>query len=584
MSRVKIICTIGPASREIDVLRELVIAGMNVVRLNMSHGTHDYHSGTIERVRSICEQLQKPVAIMADLQGPKLRVGLMQEGGVLLKEGTNLILTTEDVMGEPGRVPVQYEDLPNVVNPGERILLDDGLIELRVLETRPSEIETVVVVGGVLHDKKGMNLPDGSPDIPALTEKDLDDIRFALEHQVDWIALSFVRTANEVLELKSLIRHQSAFGRTTPVIAKIEKPEAIENIDAIIEASDAVMIARGDLGIETSPETVPMVQKSVISKCHRAAKPVVTATQMLDSMIRNPRPTRAEAADVANAVLDGSDAIMLSGETAAGSFPLQAVRTMVRIADETERVMNENPLRYKLDEPNVFTLSGAICHAAMRTAEEVNAKAIVAPTISGATAKLITAFRPKVPVVAVTPSPMVQRQLCLYWGIRPLLTRRLSNTDEVVNDAIEIARRGGYVGEGDTVILTAGVVGSVRTATNLMMIRTIEHVLARGIGIGQREVAGRLRRLEPRIGDEKREAGPQDILFANVIDQSCIRLLQRAGGVITREGDLDSQAAIAAMELGIPAIIGVADDFDKLVDGAKIIMDTTNGQVLRWHK
>lgn len=584
MNRVKIICTIGPASREVDVLRELVIMGMNVARLNMSHGTHEYHSGTIERVRSISEQLQMPVAIMADLQGPKLRVGQMQEGGVLLEDGASLVLTTEDIIGEPGRVPVQYEDLPNVVNPGERILLDDGLIELRITETSAHEIYTQVVVGGVLHDKKGMNLPDGSPDIPALTEKDLDDIRFALEHQVDWIALSFVRTSDEVLELKALIKHQSAFGRTTPVIAKIEKPEAIENIDAIIEASDAVMIARGDLGIETSPETVPMVQKSVIAKCHRAAKPVVTATQMLDSMIRNPRPTRAEAADVANAVLDGSDAIMLSGETAAGNFPIQTVRTMARIAEETERVMAENPLRYKLDEPNVFTLSGAICHAAMRTAEEVNAKAIVAPTVSGATAKLITAFRPKVPVVAVTPSPMVQRQLCLYWGIHPLLTRRLSNTDEVVTDAIEVARRSGFVGEGDTVVLTAGVVGSVRSATNLMMVRSIEHVLARGIGLGQREVAGRLRRLEPRIGDEKREAGPQDILFADTIDRSCIRLLQRAGGVITREGDLDSPAAMAAVELGIPAIIGIADDFDKLVDGAMVIIDTTSGQIMRWHK
>jgi pyruvate kinase len=501
-----------------------------------------------------------------------------------LEEGADLVLTTEAVIGEPGRVPVQYEDLPNVVNPGERILLDDGLIELRITETNEHEIHTKVVVGGVLHDKKGMNLPDGSPDIPALTEKDMEDIRFALEHQVDWIALSFVRTANEVLELKSLIQHQSAFGRTTPVIAKIEKPEAIENIDAIIEAADAIMIARGDLGIETSPETVPMVQKSVIAKCHRAAKPVVTATQMLDSMIRNPRPTRAEAADVANAVLDGSDAIMLSGETAAGSFPIETVRTMVRIAEETERVMAENPLRYKLDEPNVFTLSGAICHAAMRTAEEVNAKAIVAPTVSGATAKLITAFRPKVPLIAVTPSPMVQRQLCLYWGIHALLTRRLSNTDEVVTDAIEVARRSGFVGEGDTVVLTAGVVGSVRTATNLMMVRSIEHVLARGIGLGQREVAGRLRRLEPRNGTEKREAGPQDILFANTIDRSCIRLLQRAGGVITQEGDLDSPAAMAAVELGIPAIIGIAGDFDKLVDGAKVIMDTTSGQVMRWHK
>ena len=583
MLRVKIIATIGPASRDLDVLRKLVQAGVNVARLNMSHGTHEYHSGTIERIRTISEELRKPVAILADLQGPKLRVGLMQDGGVPLTSGEELIMTTDEIVGEPGRVPVQYQGLPAVVKVGERILLDDGLIELEVLDSTDNDIRTRVIVGGVLKDNKGLNLPDGSLNIPALTEKDRTDVSFALDQQVDWIALSFVRTATEVLELKSIIRNQSAFGRSTPVISKIEKPEAITNIDAIITASDAIMVARGDLGIETSPEAVPMMQKMIITKCHAAAKPVVTATQMLDSMIRNPRPTRAEASDVANAVLDGSDAIMLSGETASGGYPLESVQTMVRIAQEAERVLHSSP-RTDYKAPVVFTLSGAICHAAMQTAGEVGAKAIVAPTVSGATAKLIAAFRPQVPVIAVTPSPMVQRQLCLYWGTYPLLTRRLSNTDEVVSDAIDVARRNHFVNEGDTVVLTAGVVGSVRSATNLLMIRKIERVLARGIGLGQREVAGTLLRIYPPISDGNIQVGPQDILYCETIDRSCIKLLQQAGGIVTREGDLDSPAAVAAVDLGLPAVIGVGEDFGNLSEGAKVIMDATTGAVIEWQK
>ncbi len=535
MLRVKIICTIGPASREIDTLTAIAEAGMNVARLNMSHGTHEYHNGTIERVRTVSERLDKPIAILADLQGPKLRVGTMQEGGVPLLEGEKLVLTTDDIVGEPGRVPVQYADLPQAVKPGHRILIDDGMLELEVEETSETEIITSVIIGGVLHDKKGLNLPDGSPNIPALTEKDLEDVRFALAHQVDWIALSFVRSASEVLELKALIEEYSTFGRTTPVIAKIEKPEAITNIDAIIQASDGIMVARGDLGIETSPETVPTVQKMIINKCHRAARPVITATQMLDSMIRNPRPTRAEASDVANAVLDGSDAIMLSGETAAGSYPVESVNTMVKIAIEAERVRKDTNITMALDQPAIFTASGAICHAAMQTAEDVNAKAIVAPTISGSTARLIAAFRPAVPLVAVTPSPMVQRRLCLYWGTYPLLTRRLSNTDEVVTDAISIAQKHGYINEGDTVVLTAGVVGSVRSATNLMMVRTIEQVVARGTGLGQREVAGTLVHLNPPLTEDDLAVGPQDIVFGESIDRSCMRVIQRAGGMITAD-------------------------------------------------
>ena len=584
MLRVKIVCTIGPSSREIPVLRQLVEAGMNVVRLNMSHGTHAYHSETIDRVRMIAEQMGKPIAILADLQGPKLRVGKMQAEGVPLQQGEELILTIEDVVGQPGRVPIQYKELPHNVKPGETILLDDGLLELEVIDATDTEIRTRVVVGGVLKDNKGMNLPHASLDIGALTDKDREDVKFALDRQVDWVALSFVRRAADVQELKEIIRRDSTFGRATPVISKIEKPEAVRYIDEIIAVSDAIMVARGDLGIETSPEAVPMVQKMIISKCLAAAKPVITATQMLDSMIRNPRPTRAEASDVANAVLDGSDAIMLSGETASGSYPVQSVATMVKIAEEAERVRAGLNVRIIYEQPEIFTASGAICHSAKQTAEDVKAKAIIAPTVSGNTAKLIAGFRPNVPVIAVTPSPMVQRQLCLHWGIYPLLTRRLNTTDEVVADAVRVAQKAGHVTEGDTIVLTAGMVGGVRSATNLMMVRTIERVVARGIGLGQREVAGRIVRLQLPLNGDTPLIGPQDILYADRIDRSCMPLLQRAGGLITRETGLDSLGAVLAVELGLPAIIGIDGQVNELVDGAPVVLDTANGQVCQWKK
>ncbi len=584
MLRVKILCTIGPSSRDLPILRQLIEAGMNVARLNMSHGTHEYHAETIDRVRALAEQMGKPIAILADLQGPKLRVGRMQGDGVPLIVGEELILTTEEIEGQPGRVPIQYKELPHNVKPGETILLDDGLLELEVVDATDTEIRTRVVIGGLLTNHKGMNLPHASLDIGAITDKDREDVKFALDRQVDWIALSFVRRGSDVHELKEIIRRESTFGRATPVISKIEKPEAVRNIDEIIAASDAIMVARGDLGIETSPEAVPMVQKMIISKCHAAAKPVITATQMLDSMIRNPRPTRAEASDVANAVLDGSDAIMLSGETASGSYPVQSVRTMAKIAEEAERVRDGLQVRIIYEQPEVFTASGAICHSAMQTATDIKAKAIIAPTISGNTAKLIAAFRPTVPVIAVTPSPMVQRQLCLHWGIYPLLTRRLNTTDEVVTDAVRVAQGAGYITESDTIVLTAGIVGGVRSATNLMMVRTIERVLARGIGLGQREVAGRIVRLTLPINGENPLIGPHDILYTDRIDRSCLPLLQRAGGLITREAGLDSLGAVLAMELGLPAIIGIEGHVEELVDGAPVGVDTANGNVSQWKK
>jgi pyruvate kinase len=508
----------------------------------------------------------------------------MQPEGVTLNAGEELILTTDEMIGVPGRVPIQYKELPSNVKPGEAILLDDGLLELEVERTTATEIYTRVVVGGLLQNNKGMNLPHASLDIGALTDKDREDVKFALDHQADWIALSFVRRASDVEELRELIQRDTSFGRSTPIISKIEKPEAVKNIDEIIEASDAIMVARGDLGIETSPEAVPMVQKMIIAKCHAVAKPVITATQMLDSMIRNPRPTRAEASDVANAVLDGTDAIMLSGETASGSYPVQSVRTMVKIAEEAERVRDQSPNRFVYEEPQIFSASGAICHSAMQTAHDVHAAAIIAPTISGNTAKLIAAFRPRVPVIAVTPSPMVQRQLCLHWGIYSLLTRRFNNTDEVLVDAVRVAEKAGYVQEGDTVILTAGMVGSVRSATNLMMVRTIERVLAHGIGLGQREVVGRIVHIQTPVDGATYTVGPQDILFVKKVDRSCLSLLQRAGGLITLEQGLDSAGAIFAMDLGLPALIGAEGHIDELIDGEPVVLDTANGQVSQWRK
>jgi pyruvate kinase len=472
MLRTKIVCTIGPASREPEVLRALMQAGMGVARLNFSHGDQAYHGENLRRIRQVAEEVGKPVAVLMDLQGPKLRVGQMPDEGAVLKEGEEVTLTTRRVTGRPGLIPVQYSRLPAAVSAGDRILLDDGLMELTVLESGPEEVRCRVVVGGVLESNKGINLPRASVSIPAITAKDRDDLRFALEQGADWIALSFVRTAQEVLELKELIReHGDEF--PTPVIAKIEKPEAVDHIDDIIEAADAIMVARGDLGIEASPEEVPMMQKVIIRKCNQAGKPVITATQMLDSMIRNPRPTRAEASDVANAVLDGTDAIMLSGETAIGKYPLEAVRTMVKIAQQAEAT-SAGPFRPELAlRPSPHTIAEAVAHATCQTARDLQAAAIVTPTVSGSTAGLIARYRPEMPIVAVTPSAAVQRRLMLTWGVYPLLARRVDNTDQMIADAVAAAREAGYVREGDLVVVTAGAAGYSPGTTNLMKVQRV---------------------------------------------------------------------------------------------------------------
>ncbi len=393
---------------------------------------------------------------------------------------------------------------------------------------------------------------------------------------MDWIALSFVRTADEVMDLRGFIRELAPFGRPTPIIPKIEKPEAVEHIDDIIAASDGIMVARGDLGIETSPEEVPMVQKQIIRKCNQAGKPVITATQMLDSMIRNPRPTRAEASDVANAILDGSDAIMLSGETAAGKYPVLAVQTMARIARQVEEVMVSSSLHDVAAVPG-RTVGEAVAHAAVETAIDLNAAAIIASTVTGRTARTISRFRPTSPIVALTPNPITQRELILFWGVYPILAQRAHTSEEIVVDCIDAAQKHGYAAEGDVVIVTAGSGGS-GGSTNLMRVHQIERVLAHGTGLGEQVVRGRVRRLEGPVPADTRVA-PDEIVVTTCTDKTFVPVLRRAAGLISASGGPDAHCHTLALELGIPAVVGVEDGIDSLPDGEEVTLNARRGEV-----
>ena len=475
-TRTKIVCTIGPSSREPSTLREMMDAGMDVARLNFSHGDPETHAENVARVRAAAKAAGRPVAIQVDLQGPKFRVGQVVEAGIALVEGEDVTLVVEDLIGRtPKAIPVQNEELPEIVEPGDKILLADGTMELEVTSKTDREVACQVLVGGRLTSNKGINLPGVAADLPTITEKDRRDLAHAVEWDIDWVALSFVRSAKGILELKDLIRELKGEAGGLPVMAKIEKPQALNNLGAIIEAADAVMVARGDLGIEIPPEEVPMAQKRIIEACNEAGMPVVTATQMLDSMIRNPRPTRAEASDVANAILDGTDAVMLSGETSIGDYAVESVRTMRRIIKEVESTGSEMPARAfrpSGGEKKLSTADAVGC-AAREAAENVGAVALITPTVSGYTARVMSRYRPRMPIIAVTPDGKVQCRLMLYWGVIPLLAPRADNSDEMIEHAVEAARAEGLVEEGDTLVITAGAARSEPGTTNLMRIYAV---------------------------------------------------------------------------------------------------------------
>jgi pyruvate kinase len=479
MRRTKIVATVGPASSSPEALEQLVQAGVNVFRLNFSHGTHEQHLAVVRSAREIAARLHRPLALLQDLSGPKIRTGKVAGDGVRLVKGARIAITTDtSVEGTAELISTTYQALPRDVKAGDPILLDDGNLELKVVGVSGARVECEVVDGGTLRSNKGMNLPGVALSTPALTEKDRKDLVFGVQHQVDYVAMSFVRRAEDVLEAKALIR---SMGEATPVIAKIEKPEAVENLDDILAAADGVMVARGDLGVELGTEDVPIVQKRIIALANAAGKVVITATQMLESMIENPRPTRAEASDVANAILDGTDAVMLSGESAVGRFPVEAVQTMARIADYTEEHGMASILPRRAEarrEDRAATarpgtpITRSLARVATSVAEELGCKLIVAFTESGVTARCVAGHRPRVPVVAVTPEDRVYRQLALWWGVVPVKSEFVENTDDLLAEGVERLKARGLVQKGDTLLMLSGH-SMAAAATNMLRVHTV---------------------------------------------------------------------------------------------------------------
>ncbi|MEW6232550.1 MAG: pyruvate kinase [Chloroflexota bacterium] len=470
MCRTRIVCTLGPATSTEGVLQGLIEAGMDVARINCSHGDHAAHGRSIQMVRQIAQAQRKVIAILLDLQGPRLRVGELATGQVVLRPGQEFTLTARSVPGDDREVFVHYPDLSKDVVPGNRILIDDGLLELSVLWAQGQDVRCRVVTGGILRPHKGMNLPSVQLSTPSLTDKDKEDTLFGIEQNVDYIALSFVRQAADVASLKGFLGQH---GASIPVVAKIEKPEAVEAFGEILKEADGIMVARGDLGVEMAAEQVPLIQKSIIARCRQAGKPVITATQMLDSMIRNPRPTRAESSDVANAILDGTDAVMLSGETAAGAYPVEAARTMARIAQAAEEALPYQEMVSRASQAPATNVTDAIGQATCEIAYELGAGAIITATESGYTARMVAKHRPKTPIIGVTSNPATQKRLALVWGVHSLLAPRCRTTDEMFECAVQTSLQAGLISPGSLVVITAGVPVGSAGRTNLLKVHLV---------------------------------------------------------------------------------------------------------------
>lgn len=470
MKRTKIVCTLGPASDKEETLRELINNGLNVCRFNFSHGTHEEHKVRMDLVKKVRTDLAQPIAILLDTKGPEIRTGDFDLPEVLLEEGQKFTITMDEVLGNKEKCTVTYKHLSKDVVSGDTILIDDGLIGLRVDEVKGDEILCTVQNSGVVKNHKGVNVPGVKINLPALTDKDISDIEFGIAQGIDYIAASFVRKASDVLAIKEVLENNNA--KHIQIISKIENQEGVDNIDSILNVSDGIMVARGDLGVEIPTEEIPIAQKMMIKKCNEVGKPVITATQMLDSMIRNPRPTRAEVTDVANAIYDGTDAIMLSGETAAGKYPAEAVKTMATIAKRTEKTIDYNQLLKKRKIVEI-TVTNAISHATCTTATDLNASSIITFTSSGHTARMVSKFRPQCPIIATTEDEGVMRLLALTWGVYPVKTSNVGSTDEIIDKSIDAVKKINHLNVGDLVVITAGVPVGVSGTTNLIKVHAI---------------------------------------------------------------------------------------------------------------
>lgn len=576
MRRTKIVCTIGPASESEEMLIKLINAGMNVARLNFSHGDHEEHKRRIDAIKKVRQMLQKPVAIMLDTKGPEVRLGRFQEGSAEIMAGDKFTLTTEEILGDSTRCTMTYKELPREVSQGTRILIADGLMELSVLDKTDTEVICQVVNGGMLSDRKNMNIPGATSKLPAITEKDIADLIFGIENEIDFVAASFIRKASDVLEIRKVLEENG--GSYVNIISKIENQEGVDNIDEILKVSDGLMVARGDLGVELAAEEIPLTQKMLIKKSNEAGKPVITATQMLDSMIRNPRPTRAEVTDIANSILDGTDAIMLSGETAAGRFPIESVKTMATIAERTEQDLDYRQKVDRVGHMTEITVANAISHASCTSAYELGAAAIITPTQSGSTPRMVSKFRPKAPIIAATFTERVRRKLCLSFGVYSVLIQPVNSTDDLIEQSVNEAIAKEYINNGDLVVITAGVPAGVAGTTNLIKVHIVGNIAARGIGVGHHAVSGRVSIIRDAEKDaHKVQEG--DILVLMSTDKDVVPLMKQAAAFIVEEGGITSHAAIVGIALGKPVIVGVKNALDIFKDEQTVTMDTVRGVI-----
>lgn len=569
--RTKIVATVGPATLKPNILRRLIEAGATTLRINFSHGTQQDHQKAIRLIRQTAFELDQPVGILQDLQGPKIRLGKFAEGKIELKKDDSYILTSRKVECDRNISYISYPKLAQEVPENATILLDDGKVEMKVksIDKVNQDLHCRVVVGGPLSSNKGVNFPGVCLSVKALTQKDREDLMFGLDQGVDWIALSFVRNPQDILEIKDLI---SSAGKSIPVIAKIEKHEAIEQMDAILSLCDGVMVARGDLGVELPAEDVPILQKRLIATANRLGIPIITATQMLDSMVNNPRPTRAEVSDVANAILDGTDAVMLSNETAVGNYPVEAVETMATIACRIEQEQRTNNLKR-----TKRSITHAISAAVGQIASQLDASAIMTLTKTGATARNVSKFRPKTPILAITPHVYVSRRLQLVWGVKPLLVLDLSSATQTFQAAINVAQEKNLLSAGDLVVMTAGTLQGVAGSTDLIKVELVKAVLGEGSGIGQGAISGRARVAHsPR---DINDFNPGEILVTSSTNAQFVDIIRQASGIITEEDDITSHAAVIGLRLGIPVIVGLTNATEVIREGAILTLDAKRGIV-----
>lgn len=577
MRKTKIVSTLGPAVDDEEVLEQLILSGVDVARLNFSHGTHEDHQVRIDRLKKVREKLNVPVALLLDTKGPEIRLGKFEQGQVELKEGKTFSLINEDIVGNEEKSTISHKELYENVKKGTRILINDGLVALEVERVEGKDIICNVLNGGAIGNNKGVNIPETDTQLPSITEQDVEDIKFAIRNEFDFIASSFVRKATDVLETRKILKKFG--GEEIKIISKIENREGVNNFDEILKVSDGIMVARGDLGVEIPVEEVPIVQKMIIQKCYKSGKPVITATQMLDSMIKNPRPTRAESSDVANAVYDGTSAIMLSGETAAGKYPVESVKTMARIALKTEDSIDYNKKLADVEFDMMGNITNAISYATCTTALQLKAAAIVSLTQSGETARMISRFRPSCPIIATTTIARVQRQLSLCWGVLTFLVGEAKNIEDMFDTGVKKALELNVVKLGDIVVITAGGPVGVSGTTSLLKVHTVGNVLIKGTGAVKGKASGELcvaKTLEE-ISANFRNG---NILVVPTTNDDMVPYLRNASAIIVEETSMKGHAVTVGLSLDIPVLIGAEHAVAILKTGSVVTVDSYNGLVL----